>query len=67
VAPGLTASEGVLESPHNDAFEFVQALQCIPRRGEPEDIAPSVAFLCSEEAGWVTGQLLVADGGMSHN
>ena len=30
------------------------------------DIAPAVAFLCSEEAGWVTGQLLVADGGMSH-
>jgi 3-oxoacyl-[acyl-carrier protein] reductase/pyridoxal 4-dehydrogenase len=67
VAPGLTASEGVLASPHAEAFEFVQMLQCIPRRGEPADIAPSVAFLCSEEAGWVTGQLLVADGGMSHN
>jgi pyridoxal 4-dehydrogenase len=67
VAPGLTASEGVLSSPHKEAFEFVQMLQCIPRRGEPSDIAPSVAFLCSEEAGWVTGQLLVADGGMSHN
>jgi 3-oxoacyl-[acyl-carrier protein] reductase/pyridoxal 4-dehydrogenase len=67
VAPGLTASEGVLASEHNEAFEFVQMLQCIPRRAEPADIAPSVAFLCSEEAGWVTGQLLVADGGMSHN
>ena len=67
VAPGLTASEGVLASPHAEAFEFVQMLQCIPRRGEPSDIAPSVAFLCSEEAGWVTGQLLVADGGMSHD
>lgn len=67
VAPGLTASEGVLASPHQEAFEFVQMLQCIPRRGEPSDIAPSVAFLASEEAGWVTGQLLVADGGMSHN
>jgi 3-oxoacyl-[acyl-carrier protein] reductase/pyridoxal 4-dehydrogenase len=67
VAPGLTASEGVLASPHTEAFEFVQMLQCIPRRGEPSDIAPSVAFLCSEEAGWVTGQLLVADGGMSHD
>jgi pyridoxal 4-dehydrogenase len=31
------------------------------------DIAPAVAFLCSEEAGWITGQLLVADGGMSHD
>jgi 3-oxoacyl-[acyl-carrier protein] reductase/pyridoxal 4-dehydrogenase len=67
VAPGLTASEGVLASPHAEAFEFVQMLQCLPRRGEPADIAPAVAFLLSEEAGWVTGQMLVADAGMSHN
>jgi len=67
VAPGLTATEGVMAGPHKEAFEFVQTLQCIPRRGEAEDIAPAVAFLASEEAGWVTGQLLVADGGMSHN
>jgi NAD(P)-dependent dehydrogenase (short-subunit alcohol dehydrogenase family) len=67
VAPGLTATEGVMASQHKEAFEFVQMLQCIPRRGEAEDIAPAVAFLASEEAGWVTGQLLVADGGMSHN
>jgi len=67
VAPGLTATEGVMASPHAEAFEFVQMLQCIPRRGEAADIAPSVAFLAAEEAGWVTGQLLVADAGMTHN
>jgi len=67
VAPGLTETEGVMASPHAEAFDFVQALQCIPRRGEAADIAPSVAFLASEEAGWVTGQLLVADAGMTHN
>jgi pyridoxal 4-dehydrogenase len=67
VAPGLTETEGVMASPHREAFEFVQMLQCIPRRGVAADIAPAVAFLASEEAGWVTGQLLVADGGMSHN
>jgi NAD(P)-dependent dehydrogenase (short-subunit alcohol dehydrogenase family) len=67
VAPGLTETEGVMASPHQEAFEFVQMLQCIPRRGAAADIAPAVAFLASEEAGWVTGQLLVADGGMSHN
>ncbi len=67
VAPGLTETEGVLASPHAEAFEFVQTLQCLPRRGVAADIAPSVAFLASEEAGWVTGQLLVADAGMTHN
>src|SRR5437588_1638353 len=67
VAPGLTETEGVLASPHAEAFEFVQMLQCIPRRGVASDIAPSVAFLASEEASWVTGQLLVADAGMTHN
>ena len=67
VAPGLTASEGVLASRHAEAFDFVQMLQAIPRRGLPADIAPAVAFLASEEAGWVTGQMLVADGGHTHN
>ncbi len=67
VAPGLTASEGVLAGPHAEAFDFVQGLQAIPRRGEPADIAPPVAFLCSEESGWVTGQLLAVDGGHTRN
>jgi pyridoxal 4-dehydrogenase len=67
VAPGLTETEGVMASPHQEAFEFVQMLQCIPRRGVAADIAPAVAFLASEEAGWITGQLLVADAGMTHN
>jgi pyridoxal 4-dehydrogenase len=67
VAPGLTASEGVLASKHAEAFDFVQMLQCIPRRGLPSDIAPAVAFLASEEAGWITGQMIVADGGHTHN
>lgn len=67
VAPGLTETEGVMASPHKEAFEFVQTLQCIPRRGVAADIAPAVAFLASEEAGWITGQMLVSDAGMSHN
>ena len=67
VAPGLTETEGTLASPHKEAFDFVQMLQCIPRRGLAADIAPAVGFLLSEEAGWITGQLLVADGGMSHD
>jgi pyridoxal 4-dehydrogenase len=63
VAPGITRSEGALATPHRDSFDFVQALQAIPRHGLPQDIAPAVAFLASEESGWVTGQVIVADAG----
>ncbi|HEV7368802.1 pyridoxal 4-dehydrogenase, SDR-type [Arenibaculum sp.] len=64
VTPGLTASEGVMASPHKDAFEFVEMLQAVKGRGQPEDIAPAVAFLASDEARWITGQTLNVDAGM---
>jgi len=67
VAPGITRTEGCLDTPHQDSFDFVQALQAIPRHGLPEDIAPAVAFLASEESGWITGQVLVADAGHIRN
>ncbi len=35
------------------------------RLGEPEDVAGPVAFLLSDDAGWITGQCLVIDGGGS--
>jgi pyridoxal 4-dehydrogenase len=63
VAPGITRTEGALATPHRDSFDFVQSLQAIPRHGLPADIAPAAAFLASEESGWITGQVLVADAG----
>lgn len=43
------------------------ALSIIPlgRRGEPEEIAYAVAFLASEQAAYITGQVLGVDGGMA--
>lgn len=43
-----------------DAFKHMVAME---RLGEPEDIARVVLFLASEEAGWITGQVLRANGG----
>ncbi len=63
VSPGLVASEGVMASPHAEAFDFVGSLQALKRRGTPADIAPAVVFLASEEARWVTGTTLNVDGG----
>ena len=37
----------------------------LPRMGEPEDVAQAVAFLASDGAGYITGQVLAVDGGMS--
>lgn len=63
VMPGLTNTPGAAGAPEAMRIEVANA-QSIKRLGEPEDIAGPVAFLASEEARHITGQVLVADGGM---
>lgn len=64
VAPGSTATKGVKEL-YNDPEWGARMRRYIPmgRPAEPEEIADSVLFLCSELARYVTGHTLVADGG----
>jgi len=64
VTPGLIESDGVKASPHNQAFGFVEMLQAMPGKGQPEHIADVVAFLASDDARWITGQTLNVDAGM---
>ncbi|EJN21118.1 SDR family NAD(P)-dependent oxidoreductase [Pseudomonas sp. GM80] len=66
VNPGLVVTEGV----HASGFfaeEFRQKIEAITplgRIGKPEDIAPAVAFLASQDASWITGETLVIGGGL---
>lgn len=64
VTPGLTETEGVMASPHANAFGFVEMLQAFPGKGQPADIAAAVSFLVSDDAKWITGQTLNVDAGM---
>jgi NAD(P)-dependent dehydrogenase (short-subunit alcohol dehydrogenase family) len=64
VAPGLVLTEGVLERNPDGALQRL-SLQSVrsPRLGQPDDIAAAVAFLLSDDAGWINGQVLSVDGG----
>ena len=43
--------------------DFAKNLHLLQKLGEPEDIANAVFYMCSEEASWVTGEVLTIDGG----
>ncbi|MEO2038762.1 MAG: SDR family oxidoreductase [Martelella sp.] len=64
VTPGLIESDGVKGSPHAESFGFVEMLQAMPGKGQPSDIAKVVAFLVTDDAGWMTGQCVNVDAGM---
>jgi NAD(P)-dependent dehydrogenase (short-subunit alcohol dehydrogenase family) len=62
---------GVIQTPSMKAWANAEmtaaflALQNVPRLGEPEDIASLALFLASDEAAYINGALMRADGGMS--
>jgi len=65
VNPGMVATEGVASAgmAEGDFRKQVEARTPLGRIGQPVDIAPAVAFLASEDAGWITGETLVIAGG----
>jgi 3-oxoacyl-[acyl-carrier protein] reductase len=62
VAPGLVETDATAHQPA-EMKQAVAAATPLKRVGLPEDIGPAVAFLCSEEARWITGQYLPLCGG----
>jgi 3-oxoacyl-[acyl-carrier protein] reductase len=64
VAPGFIRTDmtSVLSEDVQKAAQSVIPMQ---RFGEASDVAAMAAFLCSEEAGYITGQVFTVDGGMA--
>lgn len=67
VAPGPTETElfRANNAPGSDSEARYLAQVPAGRLGKPEEIAALIAFLASEEAGFITGQIIGADGGAS--
>jgi 3-oxoacyl-[acyl-carrier protein] reductase len=63
VAPGLIET-ALTEKMPAAAKEFLIKQAALGRAGKPEDVSGAVAFLCSDAAGFITGQTLVIDGGI---
>jgi NAD(P)-dependent dehydrogenase (short-subunit alcohol dehydrogenase family) len=64
IRPGLIMTEAFAHMPQ-DFFESQIPLIPLGEIGRPEDIAHAAAFLCSDEARFITGAILTVDGGES--
>ena len=63
VAPGYIATEMVMAVPEDVLNAKILPLIPVGRLGEPEEVGRCVAFLASDEAGFITGSTLSANGG----
>jgi 3-oxoacyl-[acyl-carrier protein] reductase len=65
VVPGPIDNAGIFTDPSNDEYKkSLIDMTPIGRLGTPQDVAAITAFLASDDAGLITGQQIVADGGM---
>ena len=63
VCPGTIATPGIASFPEENQREWAEMIP-VGRLGTPEEVAAAVAYLLSDEAGFVTGAGLLIDGGL---
>jgi len=63
IGPSLTRTPGTAAGPA-EFFDIVPQLQAIKRAQEPDDLTGTMAFLCSDDAVFITGQTFYVDGGL---
>jgi 3-oxoacyl-[acyl-carrier protein] reductase len=66
INPGVTETEGALQTEFFGSEQERQMVSNTPlgRFAKPEDIAPTVVFLASEESAWITGESIRVSGGL---
>lgn len=66
INPGMVETEGAQAAGFigSDFHKQAEAMAPLGRIGQPEDIAPLAVFLASAESGWLTGESLIASGGI---
>ena len=64
VIPGATDTRGFRDAVAAEVVPQIVGMTPLGRLGQPEDIADVVAFLCSHDARWITGQVLPVGGGL---
>jgi NAD(P)-dependent dehydrogenase (short-subunit alcohol dehydrogenase family) len=67
IAPGHIVTEGLQKvwTQNPSGLQFFENQYPLRKTGVPDDIAEGIAFLCSEQASFITGHTLVIDGGLS--